>query len=75
MQRLRLNSPRLLMHGSLAAIVLVWLLPSVGLLATSFRPRAEIASSGWWTIALNQVSPDNYGQVLGAQGMGRAFPQ
>ena len=73
MQRLRLNSPRLLMHGSLAAIVLVWLVPSVGLLATSFRPRAEIASSGWWTIALNQVSPDNYGQVLGAQGMGQAF--
>ena len=73
MQRLRLNSPRLLMHGSLAVIVLVWLVPSVGLLATSFRPRAEIASSGWWTIALNQVSPDNYGQVLGAQGMGQAF--
>ena len=73
MQRLRLNSPRLLMHGSLAVIVMVWLVPSVGLLATSFRPRAEIASSGWWTIALNKVSPDNYGQVLGAQGMGQAF--
>ena len=73
MRRLRLNSPRLLMHGSLAAIVLVWLVPSVGLLATSFRPRTEIASSGWWTIALNQVSPDNYGQVLSAQGMGHAF--
>ena len=73
MQRLRLNSPRLLVHGSLAAIVLVWLVPSVGLLFTSFRPRNEIASSGWWTTALDQVSLDNYGQVLGAQGMGQAF--
>ena len=73
MQRLRLNSPRLLVHGSLAVIVLVWLVPSVGLLFTSFRPRNEIASSGWWTTALDQVSLDNYGQVLGAQGMGQAF--
>ena len=73
MPRLRLEPPRLLVHGSLAAIVLVWLLPTVGLFLTSLRPRSEIASSGWWTIAWDEVSLDNYGQVLGAQGMGGAF--
>ena len=73
MPRLRVDPARLLVHGSLAAIVLVWLLPTAGLFLTSLRPRAEIASSGWWTIAWGDISLDNYGQVLGAQGMGEAF--
>jgi alpha-glucoside transport system permease protein len=35
-------------HIVLIIVALIWLVPSVGLLVTSFRPRPDIASSGWW---------------------------
>jgi len=35
-------------HLSLAAMVFLWLFPTVGLLVSSFRTSDQIASSGWW---------------------------
>jgi alpha-glucoside transport system permease protein len=65
---------RLPIHIALGLIALVWLLPTVGLLVTSFRPRTEIQSSGWWTtFGSLQLTLENYQQVLNAQGMGQAF--
>jgi alpha-glucoside transport system permease protein len=62
-------------HIALGLIALVWLLPTVGLLVTSFRPRAEIQRSGWWEIFAGNINftIDNYRQVLDAQGMLGAF--
>ncbi len=59
-------------------ISLVWLLPSVGLLITSFRPGEAIASSGWWTVFqhpfdFTQWTLANYADVIEARGIGRAF--
>ena len=34
----------------LAAIGLLWLVPTIGLFVTSILPSSEIASSGWWKI-------------------------
>ena len=32
----------------------IWLVPTIGLLVTSFRPRTDIQATGWWEIALRR---------------------
>ncbi|MGO2150980.1 MAG: carbohydrate ABC transporter permease [Microbacterium gubbeenense] len=54
--------------GSAVALVIavLWTVPTIGLLVSSFRPEGEIKSSGWWTIFANpQFTLDNYASVLG----------
>lgn len=40
----------ILVNGVLAIICLVWTIPTVGLLVSSFRTRDDIQTSGWWMI-------------------------
>jgi alpha-glucoside transport system permease protein len=68
----RLN--RTPIHIALGVIAVVWLAPTIGLLVTSFRPRTDIQSTGWWeTLSTLRFTAINYQQVLEAQGMARAF--
>ena len=62
-------------HVALGLVALVWLLPTVGLLVTSFRPRSEIQSSGWWTVLAGNIdlTLQNYAEVLQTEGMWGAF--
>jgi len=60
-------------HFVLALVALIWLVPTVGLLITSFRPRSDIQATGWWDIAQLHLTSENYQQVLQAQGMFEAF--
>jgi len=64
---------RTVIHVSLALIGLIWLVPTLGLLVTSFRPRSDIQSTGWWDIFNLHLTAENYRQVLEAQGMLQAF--
>jgi alpha-glucoside transport system permease protein len=64
---------RTVIHVALALIGLLWLVPTLGLLVTSFRPRSDIQSTGWWDISNLHLTVDNYRQVLEAQGMLQAF--
>ena len=39
-----------LINGTLALICLMWTIPTLGLLISSFRDRLDINTSGWWTV-------------------------
>ncbi len=43
---------RLPLHLAIILMCVMWLAPTLGLFATSFRTREEVRSTGWWTIAL-----------------------
>lgn len=59
----------ILVNGTLALICLIWTIPTLGLLVSSFRPREDIANSGWWTILPHR-------EYTSAQQieLGRGFP-
>ena len=63
---------------AIIAIALLWTIPTVGLLITSFRPAIDIRTTGWWTVFqtpfnFTQYTLENYESVLTAAGMGEAF--
>ena len=61
-------------HIGLAIIAIIWLAPTIGLLVTSFRPRADIQVTGWWESFLQfRFTLANYAEVLSGQGMLQAF--
>ena len=63
------------LHVVLVVVGLLWLLPSVGLLVSSFRPSSVVSSTGWWMAFLNplQFTLSNYGYVLGRANMALSF--
>lgn len=40
----------LIVNGGLAFICLLWTIPTIGLLVSSFRDRIDINTTGWWTV-------------------------
>ena len=65
------NSPlRWLVHLSVAVFVILWTLPTAGLLVTSFRDKDQISVSGWWTALTTSKqnmmyrAPEGDGEVL-----------
>jgi alpha-glucoside transport system permease protein len=60
-------------HIALIAIAALWLVPTVGLAVTSFRPRSDILSNGWWHVFSSHLTLENYSSVLHSNGMGHAF--
>ncbi|TVR29010.1 MAG: carbohydrate ABC transporter permease [Spirochaetaceae bacterium] len=60
------------------AVVLIWTIPTLGLLVSSFRTQQAIAASGWWQGLFNftnfeQWTTNNYERVLFADQMANAF--
>jgi alpha-glucoside transport system permease protein len=40
----------LLVNGILLLVVIIWSIPTIGLLVSSFRTRFDIQTTGWWNI-------------------------
>uniref|UniRef100_UPI0035E45A4A carbohydrate ABC transporter permease n=1 Tax=Arsenicicoccus bolidensis TaxID=229480 RepID=UPI0035E45A4A len=62
---------------TLTILGLMWCLPTLGLLVTSFRTRDDAATSGWWSALLNPFGQgwtlSNYSTVFTQADMGNAF--
>jgi alpha-glucoside transport system permease protein len=59
-------------------IVILWVIPTLGVLVTSFRPEAEVDASGWWTVFAHvfdsaQWTFENYSLALDQNGLANAF--
>ena len=66
---------RLLLHVAVIVVCLIWILPTLALLISSFRPQNLVATTGWWT-ALSppfQFTLDLYQQAISRAGMGQSF--
>jgi alpha-glucoside transport system permease protein len=63
---------------TILVVVVIWLIPTLGVLITSFRPEANVDSTGWWTIFPHlfdktQWTFENYRQTLNTEGFSNAF--
>ncbi|MBA3234251.1 MAG: carbohydrate ABC transporter permease [Propionibacteriales bacterium] len=59
-------------------LCLVWLVPTIGLLVSSFRDKEDVNNSGWWTVFtspldFSQWTLQNYSDVVSQNDMGTAF--
>ena len=67
--------PRILLHLAILGIAIVWLVPTVGLLVSSFRPANLVATTGWWTAVRPPLdfTLHNYLEVLAANNLAQSF--
>jgi alpha-glucoside transport system permease protein len=59
-------------------VVILWIVPTLGVLITSFRPESLIDTSGWWTVFAHPFQPagwtfENYRLALDQGGLADAF--
>jgi alpha-glucoside transport system permease protein len=73
--RVRKLMGRFPLHLVIVLVGLFWMIPSVGLLVSSFRDARDVASSGWWTAFQLpfQFTLENYADVLTQNRMGPSF--
>lgn len=62
---------------TLLFVVAVWLIPTISMFITAFRPREESITSGWWTVFgdfFNQNwTTSAFTEALSANGIGQSF--
>jgi alpha-glucoside transport system permease protein len=63
---------------TILVIVLLWSIPTLGVLITSFRTEDAVNTTGWWTVFAHpfeaaQWTIENYSEALDAGGFASAF--
>ncbi|MDH3469830.1 MAG: carbohydrate ABC transporter permease [Acidimicrobiia bacterium] len=76
--RLRRSLDKWPVKLSILIVVVLWLIPTLGVLVSSFRPKALVDASGWWNVAghlfdSGQWTLENYRDVLSSEGFGNSF--
>ncbi len=75
--KLRNAASKAPMRLVILAVVILWTLPTLGLLVSSFRTQLAISDSGWWTVFMSlgeeEFTLRNYERVAFADGMIDAF--
>ncbi len=63
------------LHVVIIGIAVLWLVPSLALLVSSFREASLITESGWWTAIKSPLdfTLENYSDVLSQQRMAQSF--
>jgi alpha-glucoside transport system permease protein len=65
----RISFGKIAVYVVMFSITFLWIVPTVGLLVSSFRPGDDVKSSGWWTVMTEpgeaRFTLDNYRTVLG----------
>ncbi len=73
----RLKKFRLGSSLTLLALVILWLIPTVGLFVTAFRNKDDAYSSGWWTAIFSPFTQhwtiDPFTQALSANNLVSSF--
>lgn len=66
---------RIGLHTVLLILMIIWLVPTLGLLVNSFRPGSEVDGSGWWTVLFPpyRFTFENYAHVLSQANLGTNF--
>src|SRR5260221_1201273 len=63
------------LHLAILLICAVWMIPTIGLLVSSFRPADQVATTGWWTAFKTPFAftLENYQQVFTSKNIGLSF--
>jgi alpha-glucoside transport system permease protein len=60
----------IVVNGALAILCLIWIVPTLGVLVSSFRQPEALRKTGWWKTQPNEFTLANYEQVIG----GKEYP-
>jgi alpha-glucoside transport system permease protein len=63
------------LHTVVIILLIIWLIPTLGLMVNSFRPAVDQSDSGWWTSIFPpfHFTFENYAHVLSQSNIGTNF--
>jgi len=66
---------RVPLHLVVVVLIVIWLIPTIGLLVNSLRPPEALTQSGWWTAIFSpsQFTLNNYAHVLAQSNITAGF--